>query len=372
MLGVTLETFIMPNWETEHWTRVNTPDYRYRIANGVPLPENPFSHGGHTSTAYSEVRPHSGATPWGFPAISDGSSYNKAVRRYYNAADRLDFSAAVTIGEAPKTFELIADTAVRLFHLYKGIRKGSFEDIKSALGFGINRSYKSRLNKIGKPGRSVSMVKNQAANAADLFLEVKYGWTPLLNDIENALKVLETRWQEDPSDVKIVGSGSSSYFATLYNWDVLVAERTKLTSHFRILNQTTRNINSLGLVDLGGVVWELIPFSFVADWFIPIGDWIGAQTSLTGLEHQHGSQSSWFKNTARLNSTEWGNRFNMKLNSSPYIVWSYERGPLNNPPSTIPILKSKDFRSLFNFDKVLTSLSLLNSVFRGSKTRWSR
>jgi hypothetical protein len=362
----------MPKWEYNFGSGANTPNYLTKIATGQQLPENSYNRTGWTSTKYTNVKPFFGATPWDFPQISDSSAYNKAVRRYYAAADRFDFSAAVTIGEAPKTFELIADTAVRLFSLYKGIRKGSFDDIQSALGFGINRSYKGRLNAIGKQNVSVSAVKNQAANAADLFLEIKYGWTPLLNDVENAIAVLDSKWQEDPRDVVIVGSGSGSYSASYLNWDVDVSQRAKITSHFRILNQTTRNIDSLGLTDLAGVAWELIPFSFVADWFVPIGDWIGAQSSLTGLQFVHGSQSAFGKNTARLGSDTWGNRTEMKLDMSPYVWFQYSRDPISGPPSTVPILKSKDFRSLFNFDKVLTSLALLNSVFRGSKSRWSR
>jgi hypothetical protein len=31
------------------------------------------------------------------------------------------------------------------------------------------------------------------------------------------------------------------------------------------------------------VAWELVPFSFVADWFVPVGDWLKQLDALLGL-----------------------------------------------------------------------------------------
>jgi hypothetical protein len=361
----------MPTWEYNKGFGDNSPNYFTSKLLGAPLPMNFYHRAAWTSTHFESEGGYPRPTHWAFPVYSDDLAYNKAVNRFYDAAKRSNFSAAITIGEAPKTFELIADTALRFVKLYRGIRKGSFENIRDALGFGINQSYARRLNKIGKRGLSASSVRNQTANAADLFLEIKYGWRPLLQDIQNLTEALQLKWDEDDSDILIRGSGTAEGSGSVYNWEGTYKNRSKITAYFRVFNQGSRNIDSFGLADLGGVAWELIPFSFVVDWFVPVGDWIGAQTALTGLQWVKGCQSGSTYQVSELVDDVWGNRYNMKLDQSPYIYFQHGRGVLSGPPSTIPILKSKDFRSLFNFDKVLTSLALLNSVFRGKKSRWS-
>jgi hypothetical protein len=55
-----------------------------------------------------------------------------------------------------------------------------------------------------------------------------------------------------------------------------------------IVAYITENGNSsiaatLGLLDPELVAWELVPFSFVADWFIPIGQWMEARAKASRL-----------------------------------------------------------------------------------------
>lgn len=42
-------------------------------------------------------------------------------------------------------------------------------------------------------------------------------------------------------------------------------------------------LNAGGFVNLAEVAWELVPLSFVVDWFVPIGDWMASLSSLVGL-----------------------------------------------------------------------------------------
>lgn len=40
----------------------------------------------------------------------------------------------------------------------------------------------------------------------------------------------------------------------------------------------------LGLTNPELVAWELVPYSFVADWFIPLGDWMAARALVQRLK----------------------------------------------------------------------------------------
>lgn len=44
-----------------------------------------------------------------------------------------------------------------------------------------------------------------------------------------------------------------------------------------------------GLLNPLEVIWELVPFSFVADWFLPIGDYLSALDASSRFTHEGGS-----------------------------------------------------------------------------------
>lgn len=49
-----------------------------------------------------------------------------------------------------------------------------------------------------------------------------------------------------------------------------------------------RKIQQLGLDDPLGLIWELTPYSFVVDWFLPVGQWLSSFRSIKGLTFQGG------------------------------------------------------------------------------------
>ena len=42
--------------------------------------------------------------------------------------------------------------------------------------------------------------------------------------------------------------------------------------------------NQLGLVNPASVAWELIPFSFLVDWFLPVGKFLESYTDTVGMQ----------------------------------------------------------------------------------------
>jgi hypothetical protein len=48
----------------------------------------------------------------------------------------------------------------------------------------------------------------------------------------------------------------------------------KWTVHFSVNNSAFQDLNTLGLTNLSSVTWEVIPYSFVVDWFLPIGNFL--------------------------------------------------------------------------------------------------
>jgi hypothetical protein len=57
----------------------------------------------------------------------------------------------------------------------------------------------------------------------------------------------------------------------------------------RIANQTVRRAVALGVANPASIAWELVPYSFVVDWFVPVGNTLEAMTATAGLDFVKGS-----------------------------------------------------------------------------------
>lgn len=132
--------------------------------------------------------------------------------------------------------------------------------------------------------------------ASNGWLAWSYGWKPLFSDILNSGVLLATAMQS----YKEYRSGSTpktSYTAsssTLYSENLIQRQAdftvgqssTRGWATFDLQWEPVGNPLSfaqymtykLGLrpEDLFNLAWELTPYSFVADWFLPVGKWIGS------------------------------------------------------------------------------------------------
>lgn len=197
-----------------------------------------------------------------------------------------DFNMSVFLGEGHQTLNLLADSAIRIRKSVTHLRRGDFSGSLRTLVEGTTR--KPLLNThqrvLAKDTQYV------AKNASQIWLEIQYGWLPLLNDAEECAKSIAhalnvpfaqtyrtsvLREKEYPMSGGTVGpvSDRAEHQATHSHRRSLIA---KISEKPSVLAQ-------LGLLDPELVAWELVPFSFVADWFIPIGSYLEARAAASRL-----------------------------------------------------------------------------------------
>lgn len=126
-------------------------------------------------------------------------------------------------------------------------------------------------------------------SVADSWLEMQYGWKPLLSDIYGASEELrdEDRRKDQIVRVARVLTRTSedpgySYPGTEVQGSCLLS--LKAYAFYRVSDETQVWLSSLGLLNPLEIAWELTPFSFVVDWFIPVGDWLTGLTASTGMQ----------------------------------------------------------------------------------------
>lgn len=115
------------------------------------------------------------------------------------------------------------------------------------------------------------------------WMEYRYGIMPLVYSYRDIMKTLERGnsvsrrlcrvISPDPTGVSLPGSSST------YTWTETVGDVTVRGTVFQYYSAASAaRISGLGVNPLR-TAWELIPYSFVVDWFVNVGDYITRSTS---------------------------------------------------------------------------------------------
>jgi hypothetical protein len=82
---------------------------------------------------------------------------------------------------------------------------------------------------------------------------------------------------------------SPSYFDGIYAKKTISYHETikvKLGVRFKVVSSGIQELAALGITNPALLAWELLPYSFVVDWFLPIGDWVSTWDATLGTELQ--------------------------------------------------------------------------------------
>lgn len=128
-------------------------------------------------------------------------------------------------------------------------------------------------------------------SAANNWLEYWFGWTPLVHDIYDAVKVVNNplkSFQPTRGTCSDARDVSVTYQDDQYSSCVAMRYQRYTTGQGAtvkaITNSTYHTLEQFGLINPLSIAWETVPFSFVADWFGNIGDVLRAHSDFAGME----------------------------------------------------------------------------------------
>lgn len=136
--------------------------------------------------------------------------------------------------------------------------------------------------------------KAETINAAESsWLEARYGWRPLLNEIEAILEALQKefpprlvarakRSQTDSETATYISN--HGVFSIPYT---VVTTRSTTVRSGILYDYSTEFDNTFGTTwrDMPGTMYQLVPFSFVVGWFINIESFLEALVPKQGIRH---------------------------------------------------------------------------------------
>lgn len=185
------------------------------------------------------------------------------------------FSA--TLATAGQNVEMILKRSLQIVELVKALRKKDFKRAYRVVrGYGVRPdSSKRRL-------------------FADTWLEWSFGWKPLLKDLHEALDVLvntEFGTRKVHAQARFART-FVNYSHSGYDNGSYVSERDvragvtvlRLGVKVRVSNPNLYLASQLGFVNPFALVNELIPWSFVVDWFVNVSSVLDAMTDFVGMD----------------------------------------------------------------------------------------
>lgn len=195
------------------------------------------------------------------------SSKNKAVTAAWANIDHSELLGAVCAKEAGKTLETVRSTLGKALRIIRAARKKSWRLLRKEF---------------------------TPSNLADSYMEARYGLRPLYYDIAGAFSAygiskvkshikdrFTFRGKDNFSDVisdttvfnksNAPGYGSFPLSCTRTS-RIDVENRAGVLTRLDLL--TYRNI--LGFSNVAESLWEIVPFSFIVDWFANVGQTISA------------------------------------------------------------------------------------------------
>lgn len=211
------------------------------------------------------------------PAVETSLPYYELMAHY------LDFNQLVlnqkvdvltSLAESKSTFSMLANAFTSLCTLYRAVRKG---DIKQISRFKFKRSLSRHW-------------RNKTAQ--NRWLELQYGWSPLFSDLKKAM--VELSLLPEAPILKFVKSSVFESSDGIRGGVSIVKRKQvlKTSCYYALTNRDNRNAAQWNLASNPLLTaWEKVPYSFVVDWFIPIGDFIAQYSATDGLSFISGTTS---------------------------------------------------------------------------------
>lgn len=173
---------------------------------------------------------------------------------------------------------------------------------QAALGISIVK-WRSSLSMISGALQALASKRARARlyyrrKASDIYLEGIFGWVPLMSDIYRAMEVLSSAHRISPSRAKAQDTRAYGVANSTLRAGVITDARAVVGVRLSLDNPNVVLLNNLGLLNPASVAWDAVPYSFVINWFVPVGTYLNALTDLLGYGVHDGFVTTFVRKSA--------------------------------------------------------------------------
>lgn len=260
---------------------------------------------------------------------------NKAVLK----VNECKVNLGQAIMEVKDTMSTVAATASRVLRAYRALRRGKVSKALKYLAIDKGHRLKSK-------------------DFADRWLELQFGWQPLISDVysgyEVATRVVKTKRLALRATANAYESTELPYGSSMSS-KYKVLGKAKVSSNctlwYEIEDPNLAWAASLGLLNPALLAWEAVPFSFVIDWFLPVGNFLQCLSTPLGVKFLSGTTTNLTEGFGIVMRPG-----DLAYSSQDFSYRMYDRDTLSSFPLAWPFLKSP-----FSTTHVLDALALLTN-----------
>jgi len=202
-----------------------------------------------------------------------GNIRSQAITQALNKMRKGKVGVGNNAGEAGQVVRMITDNTRKVVGAYNSLRRGNFALALKHLGLNPKAVFGGRT-------------------LAQRWLELQYGWKPLISDIHDGTKLLCD--YVDPGkpvsmNVKVVKNqkverdfGLVHAYRFDTRWKCVGTAKCGLFA--KVSCPALVGADMFGLLNPLSIAWELTPFSFIVDWFVPVGNVLDALSATAGLD----------------------------------------------------------------------------------------
>lgn len=224
---------------------------------------------------------------WNPPSLpgSDSSLQSLLVMKALASVKDEKINLAVTLAEMRSTIDMIRKRASKFAKAFAFAKRGKWKQAYDTLGIGHNY----------KQGRR---------DLATGWLEIIYGWLPLLADVKGGID--EVNRKVNAEGYTIVGRAKSEKISAstatrkgFIRWgdgvNIETVYRSNVTQKvalwYRLDLPNLQRAAAVGITNPLAILWELTLFSFLVDWWASVGDWLSSLDATIGLEYMGGTHT---------------------------------------------------------------------------------
>lgn len=309
------------------------------------------------------------SVPW------DNNDELKLIGKLSNKIRQNGFNGDAFLAEGHQTLNLLASTANRLAGFLENVRHGNLYKAANYLGgprvakAGRVRQGKSRTLAQLQTSKIYNTLKKEltpngksTGSLANAILEVQYGWRPLLGDAHEFGTALAAIIHKIPVSTyrvrRMVGVSDSELESGGINFNV---RSTKTVWLKVIVSEPPGSRQILHMNDPLAAAWELTPWSFIADWFIPIGSYLSALNAQRELQIKSICRSELLKQQGLVAN----GGTNYKLENTSGYFYKYVRFERSLPTLAtlmdVPLPALKPISKALSPEHCLNAFALLHS-----------
>lgn len=204
--------------------------------------------------------------------VEHANILNSSFPGYYDAAvaankkiQEIDLNVLVAYAERRSTYKMISGNANKIV---KALDHLQYENDSKAAAHALGVEYRG------------SRYRKSMKTVGPKWLELQYGWKPLLSDIHNVL-ILSNNAR--PPEFWVKSSKETEEVNITATYTSKVKRRITFKTRVAVIDPALVTLSSMGLINPLATAWEKTGYSFVFDWLLPVGDYLKSLTARTGM-----------------------------------------------------------------------------------------